>query len=147
MCSQFNVSVSSMKSFFSFDKNNGNISCIFGDCRWYANILLWDIGRVYLEIAPMMESLKNLHYAMVSVWEYQNIFVKCWPYCQETQQIGFGNLIDFEITCKRYFTDKIQWRLNVGFGYCESTTNQRQFTLKQGRSHMCIECGLLWFLI
>ena len=40
------------------------------------------------------------------VWEYQHIFVKCRPYCQETQQIGFGNLIDFEITCRRYFADK-----------------------------------------
>ena len=104
--SQFNVSVSSMISSFSFAKNNENM-CLIGDCRWHANILLWNIGRVSSEIAPMIESLKNLHYAMVRVWEYQNIFVKCWPYCQQTQQMGFGTLIDFKITYRRYFADNI----------------------------------------
>ena len=107
MCSQFNVSVSSMNLFFSFAKNNENVMCISADCRWPANILLWSIGRVSLEIASMIVSLKKLHYTMVRVWKYQNSFVKCWPYCLETQQIGFGTLIDFEITYWRYFADKI----------------------------------------
>ena len=71
MCSQINVSVSSMESFFAFAKNNENMMCIFGDCKWRPIILLWNIGRVSLEIAPMIESLKNLHYAMIKVWEYQ----------------------------------------------------------------------------
>ena len=30
MCSEINVPVSSMKSFFSFAKNNQNMMCIFG---------------------------------------------------------------------------------------------------------------------
>ena len=55
----------------------------------------------------MIEYLKNLHSAMVRVWEYQQIFVKCSPYCQETQQVGFGAFIDFEITCRRYFAENI----------------------------------------
>ena len=109
MCSQFNVSVNFMKSFFSFAKNNENMMCIFGDCRWHANILLWNIGRVSLEIAPIIESLKILHYAMVRVWEYLNIFVKGWPYCQETQQIDFGTLIDFEIICTGDILLKKYW--------------------------------------
>ena len=97
MCSQFNISVSFMKSSFSFAKDNENMMCIFGNWRRHANILLWNIGRVSLEIAPIIESLKIIHCAMVRIWEYQNIFVKCWPYYQETQQIDFGTLIDFEI--------------------------------------------------
>ena len=74
-CSQINVSVNSMKSFFS----NENMMCILGDCRWHANILLWNIARVFLQIATMIEYLKNLHYVMVRVWEYQYNFVNSWP--------------------------------------------------------------------
>ena len=82
--------------------------CTFGIADdMHANILLWNIGRLSLEIAPMIELLKNLHYTMVRVWEYQYIFVKCWLYYQEIQQIGFGTPIDFEITYRRYFADEI----------------------------------------
>ena len=96
-----------MKSFFSFAKNNQNMISMSGDYRWHAKILLWNIGSVSLEIAPMIEAFKNLRCAMVRVYEYQNIFVKSLPFSQETQQIGFETLIDFEITCRRYFADKI----------------------------------------
>ena len=57
----------------------------------YRESIFWN------EIASMIESLKNLHYTMVRVREYQKIFVKCRPYCQEAQQIGFWTLISFEI--------------------------------------------------
>ena len=79
MCSQINVSISSMKSFFSFAKNNKNMMCILGDCRWHANILLWNIVRVFLQIATTIEYLKNLHFVMVRVWECQYNFVNSWP--------------------------------------------------------------------
>ena len=65
-----------MESFFSFVKNNENMMCIFGDYRWHANILLWNIVRVSWEIAPMIESLKNLHFAMVIGFGSINIFLQ-----------------------------------------------------------------------
>ena len=46
--------------------------------------------------------------------------------------------------------EKMKYRLNLSFafcGYCNARTNEKKFSLKQGRSVLRIECGLLWFLI
>ena len=104
MCSQFNVSVSSLKSFYSFAKNNENMICKLRDYRWRANILLWNVGIVSLKIAPMIVTQTSTLWLGLGS---HNIFVKCWVYCQKTQQIGFRAFNDFEITGGRYFADNI----------------------------------------
>ena len=101
-CSQFNVSVSSMKSFFSFAKN--------------MNVHIWGLQMTCQHFSmKYSESIfgNSIHDRLTqkrTLWlgfGNPNIFVKCWPCCQETQQVGFGTLINFETICMRYFADKI----------------------------------------
>ena len=81
MCSQINVSVSSKKSLAFFLPKIIKTSCAYlGIADDMPTFYCEIIGRVSSEITPMIEYLKNLHYAMVRIWEYHFIFVKCWPY-------------------------------------------------------------------
>ena len=81
-------------------------------------------NSTYLNIKPTQEPTLCYGY---TVWEYQYIFVKRSLYCQETQQIGFGTLIDFK-DCVCYIFASLFLSLNEGT--CQIEKNVFRFTSK-----------------